>query len=332
MARPKKIASLVKDDKKTCTAANKWSRLRRIEFIDFRLCVDGKINRADLVSFFNISVPQASLDLSYYRELVEKAKPSRTNLIYDKHLKVYVRADDFIPIFPNRCSPEIFFSDLKMVSTNQLDADRCFFGFTPDVGVASLHNPRRIVSPEIMCNLIDAMRAHLVLHIVYSSVSSNKKDDYLIAPHSFGFNGLRWHVRAYCYDSHTYKDYVLTRIVSTEKPRTAAPSDRFPDPIGNGFKEIGTGGKDDKDWNEIVVFKLKANPALDEGSRRGIEMDYGIEKDGILEYEVKKALGFYALRNLMVAKEFKALPDYERHLVLINEDEVYEKLGLNNKK
>ena len=90
MARPKKIASLVKDDKKTCTAANKWSRLRRIEFIDFRLCVDGKINRADLVSFFNISVPQASLDLSYYRKLVEKAKPSRTHLIYDKHLKVYV--------------------------------------------------------------------------------------------------------------------------------------------------------------------------------------------------------------------------------------------------
>ena len=70
MARPKKIASLVKDDKKTCTAANKWSRLRRIEFIDFRLCVDGKINRADLVSFFNISVPQwkESADLDFLED------------------------------------------------------------------------------------------------------------------------------------------------------------------------------------------------------------------------------------------------------------------------
>lgn len=53
--------------------SNKWSRGRRIEFIDFRLSVDGKINRADLVDFFGISIPQASLDLSYYRDLVKGA-------------------------------------------------------------------------------------------------------------------------------------------------------------------------------------------------------------------------------------------------------------------
>lgn len=40
---------------------------RRIEFIDFRLSIDGKIDRADLVDFFGISIPAASLDLSYYR-------------------------------------------------------------------------------------------------------------------------------------------------------------------------------------------------------------------------------------------------------------------------
>ena len=36
----------------SANASNKWSRKRRIEFIDFRLSIDGKINRADLVDFF----------------------------------------------------------------------------------------------------------------------------------------------------------------------------------------------------------------------------------------------------------------------------------------
>ena len=39
----------------SANASNKWSRKRRIEFIDFRLSIDGKINRADLVDFFGIS-------------------------------------------------------------------------------------------------------------------------------------------------------------------------------------------------------------------------------------------------------------------------------------
>ena len=65
---------------------NKWNQARRLEFIDFRLSCDGKINRKDLVDFFSISVPQASLDLSKYQEMVENSEPPRANLKYDRHL------------------------------------------------------------------------------------------------------------------------------------------------------------------------------------------------------------------------------------------------------
>src|SRR5574344_2150671 len=68
--------------------SNKWSRTRRIEFIDFRLSVDGKINRSDLVEFFGISIPQASLDLTYYRDLVKNCTPPRENLHYDLEQKI----------------------------------------------------------------------------------------------------------------------------------------------------------------------------------------------------------------------------------------------------
>ena len=45
----------------SANASNKWSRKRRIEFIDFRLSIDGKINRADLVDFFGISIDRKSV-------------------------------------------------------------------------------------------------------------------------------------------------------------------------------------------------------------------------------------------------------------------------------
>ena len=37
-------------DKKN--VVSKWNQTRRLEFIDFRLAVDGRLNRADLVAFF----------------------------------------------------------------------------------------------------------------------------------------------------------------------------------------------------------------------------------------------------------------------------------------
>ena len=38
----------------------RWGTERRLEFIDFRLYWEGRVNRADLTREFGISVPQAS--------------------------------------------------------------------------------------------------------------------------------------------------------------------------------------------------------------------------------------------------------------------------------
>ena len=47
----------------------KWGRQKRLEFIEFRLYWQGRINRSDLRAHFGISIPQASLDLRRYQEL-----------------------------------------------------------------------------------------------------------------------------------------------------------------------------------------------------------------------------------------------------------------------
>ena len=155
----------------SANASNKWSRKRRIEFIDFRLSIDGKINRADLVDFFGISIPQASLDLSYYRDLVTNCNPPRENLHYDMHQKVYLRTEDFKPVYPDQCGSSNFFNDLIQYAKNELPQSKNYFGFTPDVGLACLQPPKRIIDESVLSNLLDAIRGHLALHIVYKSLS-----------------------------------------------------------------------------------------------------------------------------------------------------------------
>jgi len=302
--------------------SNKWSRTRRIEFIDFRLNVDGRINRSDLVDFFGISVPQASLDLSYYRALVKSSKPARQNLVYDMHQKVYLRTDDFIPIYPDQCGSDVIFNDLILSARNELASSKNFFGFTPDVGLATMQPPKRIIDDKVLVNILDAIRGHLAVHIVYKSLDSEKDEDYLIAPHSFAFDGIRWHARAYCYDRHMFRDYVLSRIKTADRPRIQAPNDRFPDPIGNGFREVGTGNKDDEAWNQLVTIRLKANPELPERTRRAIELDYNLQKDGVFEYKVKKALLLYTCNSLHLGKDFVSLPPHQKQLVCENESEI----------
>ena len=72
-----------------------WGVAQRLEFIEFRLFWEGFINRADLVGFFGISVPQASKDLALYQERAPG------NLEYDKRSKRYVAADKFVLRFLN---------------------------------------------------------------------------------------------------------------------------------------------------------------------------------------------------------------------------------------
>lgn len=66
-----------------------WGLESRLQFIDFRLRWERRINRMDLTEHFGISVPQASLDISKYMELA----PS--NLTYDRSSKTYTAAQVF---------------------------------------------------------------------------------------------------------------------------------------------------------------------------------------------------------------------------------------------
>ena len=309
---------------------SKWNQTRRLEFIDFRLAIDGHLNRIDLVEFFNISVPQASLDIATYHNLLLNSPNPRQNLVYDRRLKIYQRTEDFIPLFPKVCSPQSYLNDLLSSAKGELIESRNYFGFIPNIGVCCFNPPRRNIRADVLFNLLEAIRTRKAVHISYKSLKSEGNIDYLIAPHGLAFDGVRWHVRGYCYDHHNFRDYVISRVANCAVPNIPAPNDRFPDPMGNGFREVGTSGRDDKDWNELIDLVIKANPELPLAARRAIEFDYGMDPDGSLVYPCRKALLFYALRFLRLTKEDKALPPECRQIALDNEAEVFRRLAGGN--
>lgn len=300
---------------------NHWNQDRRLEFIDFRLSMEGRINRQDLVKFFNISIPQASLDMSEYINRTKAA--ALTNIWYDRHLKTYRRADDFSPLFPRVCTADNYLNDLLLFSRNELMESRNFFGFLPSVHCACMSPPRRSVNLVTLRQILDAIRTKCVTHIIYMGLDNDEDVDLLIAPHALAFDGMRWHVRAYCYQRHAFRDYVLSRIMQCDPPKNPARNEVLPNPEDNGFREVGVSGEDDHDWNEIVPLELKANPDLPARARRVIEHDYGMGADGIVIYECRRAMVFYALRTFRLTPEDKSLPPAERQLVLANEEAVF---------
>lgn len=56
----------------------RWGVERRLEFIEFRLFWEGRVNRGDVMEKFGLSVNQASSDLNRYISFAPE------NMIYDK--------------------------------------------------------------------------------------------------------------------------------------------------------------------------------------------------------------------------------------------------------
>ncbi|MEO5366942.1 MAG: WYL domain-containing protein, partial [Magnetococcus sp. WYHC-3] len=65
------------NEKQTPDKELSWGVERRMEFIEFRLFWEGRINRRDLIEQFGVSVPQATVDFKQYQERAPD------NLLYD---------------------------------------------------------------------------------------------------------------------------------------------------------------------------------------------------------------------------------------------------------
>jgi hypothetical protein len=271
-----------------------WGQERRLEFIDFRLRWEGRLNRSDLTEFFGISVPQASLDIAKYLELA----PGRAH--YDKSSRVYVADGMFSPLFAGN-EPERYLSELLARKMGVVPQELSFLGWTPPLDIAP--RPGRMIDAQTLKPILEAIRQHTSLAVVYQSMWDPAPVQRTIAPHALGHDGMRWHVRAYCYLRQKYLDFILGRITEVEP----------------GL-EAGKTGEDDVMWHRIVPLVLAPHPALSQSQQQAIARDFGM-KDGTLAVQCRQALLFYTLRNLRLLREGVEAPQ-DQQITLQNRVEI----------
>lgn len=272
----------------------KWGQERRLEFIDFRLRWDGRLNRSDLIDFFGVSTPQASLDIARYSEVAPN------NLVYDRSARVYLAGPEFNPVFVTG-NPSRYLNDLLATACGLVEHQASFIGWYPSV--ATVPTPGRVMSADTLAALLRAMREGSALRLVYQSMTSIEPGERLLSPHALAHDGFRWHVRAFCHLRQQFRDFVIARIleITGSEPASASP-------------ELDT------EWHTPVRLVLAPHPGLAEGHRRVIELDYGMA-NGEVVLECRQALLFYLLKHLGLEGREESRPEAQQ-IVLKNAEEV----------
>lgn len=273
----------------------RWGVERKLEFIEFRLFWEGYVNRGDIIDTFNVSVNQASTDLNRYLGLAPD------NMSYDKSARTYVRTSAFKPLFLNP-DASLYLSQVRSLSDGLLGKNEAWIGNVPDF--ASIPFPARGVLATVLRAIVIAIRRHEAVEVCYQSMSSPEPQWRWIIPHALGFDGFRWHARAFCEQSGQFKDFVLSRIAEIKQSRPADPQ-----------------ASNDTAWHELVHLEIGPHPALSDGQRRAIELDYGMT-DGQVNIPVRRALLYYALKRLGLDTDPTARRPQDQQIVLLNADKV----------
>ena len=266
----------------------------RLEFIEFRLFWEGRINRSDLMDRFKISTPQASKDLSLY----ESEAPG--NLIYDTSAKRYFAAPNFQTKFylPDA---DNYLAQLRNVADHTVSANQTWLDALPESEVMPI--PHRRVSVQVLRSVTGAIRNKTSLDIFYQSMNEQRPGAIWrkISPHALGHDGLRWHVRAFCHLDKRFKDFLLSRCLDSGDEH-----------------EAGVSPKDDKHWNEFFSVVLIPNPKLSGDQQAVISQDYCMEY-GQIAIPVRKALLYYFRKRLRLDVAETLDDDREMPVVVLNQ-------------
>lgn len=283
--------------------ANRWGAERRLEFIEFRLLWDGTVNRGELVSFFGISIQQASTDLAKYIDLAPD------NLEYDRNQKTYRVGKGFKPVL-TLPDAHAYLNQLSGLASGTIAASASFLGWTPPHDL--VRYPTRPIPMEILLQIIWAIRDHAEVEVQYQSMRRPTPTVRWISPHAIAFDGFRWHARAWCSENNDFRDFVFSRI---QKVLSIRPS-----VVDPGF---------DLWWHATVDVVVKPRDELTSEQRKAIEIDFGMTS-GHLKLPCRKALAFYLIRQLQLDRNTPDAP-VAQPLELVNREELQDVLAAAQK-
>jgi predicted DNA-binding transcriptional regulator YafY len=275
--------------------ALKWGVERRLEFIEFRLFWEGGVNRSDIIEMFGVSVPQASKDLTLYQERAPH------NALYDKSAKRYVASPQFSAIFL-KPDPDGYLSRLRSLAEGLTQRSESWIAHPPQTDIAL--TPRREVDSGVLQAVLGAIREGRSIEIYYQSMSRERAKPMWrrITPHAFGYDGFRWHVRAYCQLDQKFRDFLLPRILGVR-----------------GAGEPGASADQDRQWNETFDVEIGPHPDLTPSQQAVVAKDYGM-KNGRAILTVRYAMLFYVLKRLGLLGDAAKVSPRTQHIVTLNRE------------
>lgn len=186
----------------------RWETERRLEFIELRLSWEGHVNRGDLMDTSGVSVNQASTDLNRYLGMAPD------NMVYGTSARTYIRGSSFDPMF---LKPDVsrYLSQMHSVGDRILDQSDAWIGQFPPYDAAAI--PVSGINAKKLRSVIAAIPRSEAIEIKYQCLLRPKPHWRWIAPNAIGFEGARWHTRAFCLTDRRFKDFLRSRIMETRR-------------------------------------------------------------------------------------------------------------------
>jgi hypothetical protein len=174
---------------------------KRFAFIHNIVGWEGQVNATHIGAKFQLSRQAASSILKQYREQFP------TYLKYDLSQKAYIATDDFNQSFIYSSAFNSFSQYLSATEFSRDDSSHLLSSM-----VLEVEAPLRNINPLQIRPILRAIRENLKIDIGYISLSSPDYLDRIIQPHALIFDGLRWHVRAFCNKNSQFRDFTLSRF------------------------------------------------------------------------------------------------------------------------
>ena len=273
----------------------KWEQRQRLTLLEATVFWSGELSTQVLMDGFGISRVQASKDLTLYQALCPG------NIRYDKFLKRYVLDAVFKPAFMSGTAGEF----LQVLRVQQDRAGGAVVTLVSNLPMVEVMEPVfRQVNPLVLQTVNQAIIAGKEVRVRYQSMSRAEPMEHRLCPHALAFDGLRWHVRAFSYTHHEFRDFVLARIHSA---------------AFSGFADMDSA--EDVTWQTFVTVKIGAHPGLSATQKQAVEFDYGMDC-GVLEHTVRAALLPYFLRMMRIYRDDLERDALAQQIVLLNRDEL----------
>lgn len=249
-----------------------------LRVVELLLLWEGRVRNARLRAMLGVHFTTASRLVAAYRELNPGASE------YEAATKSYLSTPSIKAVLTDGTVDEY----LALVDRTHLGTDSVF----------RVHMDLGCIEPTLFSLFHRACEDGSGMHITHASMRSPSRGSREIWPHSLVQAGRRWHVRAWCAQSASFRDFSLGRIrdarpLDAERPLEADPAR-------------------DAAWQTVVDFRLVAHPELSKDQQRLVQGEYfnGASTRGMTE---RGALLPYLVRDLRAALDVarEVPPSYE---------------------